>query len=438
LLYKNNFEVEMKNNNCFFYLFLVSALLQVSSSVNASELDGSASSRRKSRCAAADSALPGSDSASSAASSSFQQGGNEEKSDDANEVKKLVPAASKRAASRNALSAQARYSQLRNFALRAQQMSNKRRAFLGALAIALSIWNNKEAAIWVALKWVMAVKGLEWCIISFDGMMRNGTPSHVLVHTGDQPSGAAQDKIRSLPGKKFEFSLDDVDILTGKTFNALREASGNQPYILAELRNGSDHLMERHHVDATTLHSSIKGRSSFLSDLLHENDEHVYPFTIIFQSQRADQGILDIHYFELTQEGSLVSIGSLYSMDDPNKPEVKQRLLTTFVGMLSKQECDQELANLATKIEDGKCFKTSQKDENCTKAIILLKAILERVKQNDKSQPLDNDVLLATHLLASVYEIKGEVDLAKQTLNNVACFALLQKMCKLDSRLAQA
>lgn len=410
----------MKNNSCAFYLFLVSALLQVSNNVIALESDGGEAremsvTRSKSHT-------------SSSSSSTVTQ---------ANSL--VLSKKSDNAVSRDTLSTQARYLKLRNFVARSQQISNKNRAFLGMLAIACSIWaNDKETALLTAIKYFMAFKGVEWCLISFDGWMSQA--ANVLVYTGDQPSNVAQNRLRSLPGQRYELNLEEVDILTGKPFAVLISESDfvNEPYIAAELTNGSKRHSQCNYVDARTLHSSIHTKSSFLSDLLRENDENVYPFTISFPSQVASNDIIDIHYFELTQEGNFVSLGTIYDMDDPNKQDTKQKLLTTFVGMLSKEECDQELVNLASKIEDGKCFNNSQKDLNCSKAIILLEAMLKRVKQNNKSNPLDNNVLLATLSLANVYKINGEFELAKQTLNTVPGFALLQKMCKLNNMLDQS
>jgi hypothetical protein len=401
----------MKKNNLKFYIFLGLALLQSINYLIASE-----------------SVIPASSCSSSSSSSSS-----------------LVPR------TRGGMqfapnSAKQNYLKLRAFVARATRLNDNKKLFLGALSIALSVFKqDKETAFITAIRWVMRLKGLEWCVVGFDGWMTQGQNSQsrsIVVRSSHAAAASSSssgvttlqvpaDQVVSLLADENSFDSNAIDLLTKQSFGEL--SRDNEAYLLSQVESGSFVNKSSDLVDANSLHRAIQTSDGFLSGLIRENDEEDFNFTITFPSQDK-KNILDIHYFRL-KDGKLEHVGSVYEIDNPSKPEVKQKLLTTFVSMLKDNEVSKELKKLNAKIEKGQCFSGNQKMVNYSKVVTLIESILTRLERSNNN-PLDDNNLMAIHLLAYVHEVNGRKDLSIEALHKISSIAMLQKLCQLHARLS--
>ncbi|MDR3646944.1 MAG: hypothetical protein P4L22_05395 [Candidatus Babeliales bacterium] len=363
----------MKKNSCFIHLLLVAALLQPANNLIASEDDSSASS-----------------------------------SEALVESSKCVPSET------HAL-------KLKSFLSKCQQTGNNNKGFLGALAIAASMWKtDQDTALLNAIRYIMRIKGAEWCMIS----LYNRLPANLLIFSGEQPSEDAQSKLQSLKGKKQVLSLDSLDSFTGKKFRKLMGSA--ESYIVAEASNGTYELEERRYFDARELNSSLNDKSGLLSGIFHENDASLCQFTITFPEQVAGKDVLDVHYFEFTPNGNFTHLGSIKDIDTPNQKN-QENLLNKFVNMLSKEELIKKLADLNLVINDDRYFNNSSRDANVSKIIIILQAILENLKKDNKDLS-DSNVILAKLLLYKVYLKSGKAELAEETVKSIPLHILFESV----------
>jgi hypothetical protein len=313
-------------------------------------------------------------------------------------------------------------------------IKNPIKGFVALMAICSIFWKTKNPAkaFLMAMKGFLALRSLEWVIVSYNRQMLNGTMQYcnMLFSNGQAPEGA-RDQLLSLPGNNTQINLNDIELLTNQSFTQL--ISQEESYFLARVatkfvaHSASFNSLRYHYVDARALQRKLcRTDVRFLLKVVGDPDLILAEATLsvprpndasFSPDNKRQERIEDIRYYELKQDSSSEFVGSLVEADT-------EQLIPRFVNLIADNEIAAELQNFQQSFCHMQALHPVDKHK---RAVVYLQAFIVRLKAlvAQNRDTYFRALALAQFLLASQYHSNRELDLATGILQGLD-FTLLE------------